>query len=199
VQRRRLNFLTLLSLLLCVAVAVLWVRSYFVHERLRHLPLTVNGTAYDSSYVEAGQTCGVLWLRAGRTLQSRPDGDEEDAWHRDHAVEQRRRSLVEGLWVRQSATDFIPSDRRSRLQRLGFNAHASSGDGRWKWWGWGVSAPHWFVALVTSALPAASLLRLRSSGHRRSALGLCPRCGYDLRATPDRCPECGTPAATTTA
>ena len=50
--------------------------------------------------------------------------------------------------------------------------------------------PHWSLALLCALLPTAWLLRAhraRSSHHR----GLCPTCAYDLRATPNQCPECG--------
>jgi hypothetical protein len=47
------------------------------------------------------------------------------------------------------------------------------------------------AVLVWLSFRGRSALRRRRDRLRR---GLCRQCGYDLRATPDRCPECGTPA-----
>jgi hypothetical protein len=77
-------------------------------------------------------------------------------------------------------------------QRLGFD---------WMTTNWGVGVyneqsqrlvvPFWFLLALT-AIPPIFLFHRAHTIRHRVGNSLCPRCGYDLRASPDRCPECGT-------
>jgi hypothetical protein len=53
-----------------------------------------------------------------------------------------------------------------------------------------VKMPYWLPAALL-ALPPGIWARRRHRLRRRQRTGCCIACGYDLRASPERCPECG--------
>jgi hypothetical protein len=61
-----------------------------------------------------------------------------------------------------------------------------------------VIVPVFYPLALAAVLPVA-WLATRRRRRRRLTGGQCVACGYDLRATPDRCPECGTVPGTVTA
>jgi hypothetical protein len=100
-----------------------------------------------------------------------------------------RSSKAQRDWIYHDGSAPVPG----RSGRMGFYRDSGylSGPGL----GRGVAytawtAPYWaMVALF--AIPVAWRGVRVVTAKRQRELGLCPTCGYDLRATPDRCPECG--------
>ena len=87
---------------------------------------------------------------------------------------------------------FATSSTSSFAERLGFLYDTEQYDLL-------LIAPYWSLALLTAPLP---LLRLRAillhrRRSRRITQNLCSSCGYDLRASTEKCPECGTTVPST--
>jgi hypothetical protein len=171
--RRLFTVLSALSLLLCVAVAVLWVRSYLRSDEL----------VWTAEQVRDGVVLATrdTRLRSSRGWWSHSEFVDRDEWRDGPLTDRIERRSFE--WR-----------RTPRSLDVQFSATRFGGE---------LPVPYWLICLVL-LLPLGirfrrPVLRCVSSEYRereRRSFGLCPACGYDLRATPDRCPECGTsPAA----
>ena len=52
--------------------------------------------------------------------------------------------------------------------------------------------PYWLIVVLSSVLPFCQLISFARKHRPRNNGTCCLQCGYDLRASTDRCPECGT-------
>ena len=114
------------------------------------------------------------------------------------------------VWVDNGALQFHNSKlAQDVIQKLGISngitweygarLRTMSAMGRWYWWLGYMSdnqtfsttiIPLYLPVLLFGVWPAWLLLPFRRR-RKRKKLGLCVQCGYDLRASKDRCPECG--------
>ena len=74
----------------------------------------------------------------------------------------------------------------------------SHGDNQTIEWGpvgyWRIAVPGWACIVVLAILPMRWLaVAARQRREAKIHAGICLRCGYDLRESPLRCPECGEP------
>ena len=190
-KRHLLNLLTALSLLACVAVGALWAGSY-------GRPLYVAR----QTFTAGGAPAGRVWayraaVTRGRIRLERVERTASGYAPLPPAVDAPGRAYWSwGVPLPWDTAGRLPP-AKSLLNRLGF--HRLEGtvrytvweDGRFR----GVMVPAW-LCVITLAAPSLAWSVRRGSDRRRLAKGCCVRCGYDLRATPGRCPECGTAATT---
>jgi hypothetical protein len=173
-----LNLLTALSLLLCVAVVALGVRSYWVADELRWTRADNVGRVHYRWYATIVSSRGGLAICQDAEVYELASITPQEA------------AAPTGVWLwsgwKRRPADAYPTPAFSmRVPPSGFHIAWQTSPGTVLR---ELIVPYWSLAFLTAVLPAAWLTRSRRN---RSRAGLCTVCGYDLRATPGRCPECG--------
>jgi hypothetical protein len=166
-MRRRLwKFAFILSTLLCIALCALWVRSFWIAD------------AWGYSSGKRTVQCGLAkgWLRLDTTLL----GEEGGSWPDSSLAHVEYKASMDPPTHRLPAT----------LRNLGFSIEHRSQPRNY-------SSSLLLIPLWALLVPLVGLTELLRRVARRAlkgerwTRGLCPHCGYDLRASPAACPECG--------
>jgi hypothetical protein len=166
-----------ISGLACAIVLVAWLRSFAVTDVFLFVE--------PEWYVQLTSSRGGLIFR--RISSNGPD------WESGPRFGWKRQANVHGMYYDGLPTDhealglgyFYWTDVKPR-NLMGRRGTMFSSFEMW--------LPYWFPVVVTATLFWFRLSRFRSRLRRARlvAAGMCPECGYDLRGSRNRCPECGT-------
>ena len=161
VPRHLFTLCSAASLTLCVAMTMLWVRSFFAEDHVQYISLGPERGNLLQLRSALGRLEGFAFETYSGFFQGKP----------------------RGLSI-ETGKEPLPAEATGVVYGFRFDQQEYT-EMRYTM----VSVPH---ALVLALMAGTSLLALR--GRRRHPPGVCRACGYDLRATRDRCPECGAAA-----
>ncbi len=178
--------LIILSLFGLMASLGLWVGSYFVHA----VRITPGSNIYWLDKGSIGRSPVTQFTFSGMTV----------------TASGAARSVIQASEgkARINASDWIDLPMRSGISTGGQNVPVIS----WEYAGFkGLQTrwapllslppfqfilPLWMPVVAFAAVAWWGFFLPNARRRRRTKLGLCVSCGYDLRASPERCPECGT-------
>ena len=160
-----------------VTILLAWLRSYWRHD-YASLSYVHPLPSREVSELEFGsgkggisvQFLGSWWNPEAEHLRY----EEGDGWH---------------LYTDTSAPDY----EWTYFCRLGWEEARFGRRGRQGYMRT-LTFPYAVLLALVVALPALGWCSRRIRG-RQPPVGICAVCGYDLRATPNRCPECGAAGA----
>jgi 4-amino-4-deoxy-L-arabinose transferase-like glycosyltransferase len=170
-KRRKFTIVSALSLLLFVATVALWVLSHTSHsiewdfQRAEHY-YSENGERLPDSDSTVGREGSISFHQGVFEIY--------DATNPRGITRRAMYGFAEETWFYRHGFEW--HHRRYAIDPEG---HLLV-----------VRLPLWVIALTTGLLPGVWLAG-RVRARKRGSSGFCAACGYNLCATPARCPECG--------
>jgi hypothetical protein len=194
-----------ISLLLCVLMLLLWVRSYYRSDTLRwagRFLETGEASKLRIVMIYSGQGC-LEFAAAQDTYWVASDAVIAEPWlyvadnRPQHPSETQTKLRSKRAWNNFGVLTGSDDGETGTVIVAGLSSDSYRTIATGPGWILGlvesfkaVWVPHWVFVLLFGVLPLLRACR-RVQQHLRKRVGFCENCGYDLRASADRCPECG--------